>query len=406
MTDMTDQPDDNDAPEPTGRSANVGSQDAGQTFDDDRGRIFPCERCGADLEFHIGLQKLTCPYCGFVRDIELSPDAAVQERDLRAMLKKLQQWREEADEETESDADGTDPTASRHAVQELRCDSCGGNVEFTGTLTSTRCPYCGSPLQLEKAHRREQKRIPVDGVLPFQIDRRSAAASLKQWVQSRWFAPGDFRRRGVDGEFNGIYLSYFTFDAMTFTVWKGRRGVHYYVTVGSGKNRRSVRRTRWTRVSGRFQRFFDDVPVLANTGFRRDFMMALEPWPLQKVVPFTQQFLAGYLARTYDLELDVCFQEARSRIEEYIERQVRRSIGGDTQEIVSIRSRWDALTFRHLLLPVWLMAYSYRGRVYQVFINAASGEVQGERPWSIIKITLAALAGAAVLGGLWFWSVR
>ena len=380
------------------RKVDARSSNVGQTFDAGEGRIFPCDRCGADLEFHIGEQKLACDYCGYVKEIEFSKDSVLEEQDFHAMLERVKQWRQE--EARDEPADGADSPAVSAGRKELRCDSCGGNVEFYDTLTSTHCPYCASPVQLEKAHTSEERRIPVDGILPFQIEHEHARKNLHQWVASRWFAPNEFRKRGADGRFNGIYLSYYTFDAMTYTAYHGRRGDYYYVTVGSGKNRRRQQRTRWSPASGRFQRFFDDVLVLANTGLRRDFMLELEPWPLQKVVPFNQQMLAGYLARTYDVELDACFEESRQRIDHALHNEVRMRIGGDTQQISSVDSHYDAITFKHLLLPVWLLAYRYREKTYQVFINAATGEVQGERPWSAWKIAFAVLAGLAVVGGI------
>jgi predicted RNA-binding Zn-ribbon protein involved in translation (DUF1610 family) len=367
--------------------------EAGQTFDAGEGRIFPCESCGADLEFHIGEQSLKCPFCGHVKVIERRDDAVLVEQDFHTMLENLRHWREEARHQAE--AQDPELAAAEATHKELRCDSCGGNVEFYGTLTSTHCPYCASPVQLEKAHKSEERRIPVDGVLPFQIDRESAGQNLVQWVRSRWFAPNRFRVEGAIGKFNGIYLSYYTFDSMTFSAYSGQRGEHYYVTVGTGKNRRTERRTRWYPASGRFQRFFDDVLVLANTGLRRDFMLQLEPWPLQKVVPFDQQLLAGLMARTYDIELDKCFEEGRQRIDAAILDEVHQRIGGDTQRVHSVKSRYEAITYKHLLLPVWLLAYKFGDKTYQVFINAATGEVQGERPYSVWKIAFAVILGLA-----------
>jgi len=395
MSEETDDPDD-----PLDlRRVDAVSGEVGQTFDTGEGRIFPCEGCGADLEFHIGQQKLSCGYCGYVKEIEISDEATVEEQDFDAMLAQLQEWHRQ-----EPDAPEDDGPTSEH--NELRCDSCGGNVEFIGTLTSTHCPYCGSPVQLENAHKCEERRIPVDGVLPFQIEREHAKENLRQWVASRWFAPNRFRKRGADGKFNGVYLSYFTFDAMTLTAYDGSRGDYYYVTVGSGKNKRSERRTRWRPASGRFQRFFDDVLVLANTGLRRDFMLQLEPWPLNQVVPFNQQMLAGYLARTYDVELNTCFSEGRERIDSAIHQEVRQRIGGDTQRVNSVDSHYDAITFKHLLLPVWLLAYAYGGKSHLVFINAATGEVQGERPWSMVKIAFAVIAGLLAAGTIWAISAQ
>ncbi|MFN8707571.1 MAG: hypothetical protein ACK526_06860 [Planctomyces sp.] len=385
------------------RRRDVRTLDAGRTFDDGEGRLFPCENCGADLEFHIGMQSLKCSYCGHVKEIHRSVEEQIVEQDFHAMLEKLRQWREE---ESSGESSRSDESADDSAgeLQEIRCESCGGNVEFLGTLTSTHCPYCHAPVQLEKAHKCAVKRIPVDGVLPFQIERSHAKENLAHWVRSRWFAPTQFTKDGADGRFNGIYLSYFTFDSMTATSYSGSRGEHYYVTVGSGKDQRTEQRTRWYPASGTFQRFFDDILTLANTGLRRDFMISLEPWPLLKVVPFNQQMLSGFLARTYDLELDHCFGEAKERIDAAIQTEVRQRIGGDVQLVESVNTHCEAITFKHLLLPVWLMAYRFRGKSYQIFINAATGEVQGERPYSPWKIAAAIVIGGLIFAGLSFLS--
>lgn len=357
---------------------------AGQTTDEQKGRIFPCERCGADLHFHIGQQRLKCPYCGFEKEIELRPDAEIREQDLLAMLERLRGLRQ------------ADPSGEQPGDCEVRCESCGGTVVFSGTLTSTECPYCGSPIQRERIHT-VTLRVPVDGVLPFLVDEPAARRKLIDWVTSRWFAPNDFQRRGVEGRFRGVYLPYWTFDTMTYNVYRGERGENYTVTVGTGKNRRTETRTRWYPAAGEFQRFFDDVLVVASNGLPRDLVLGLEPWPLGKCLPFTQQVLAGHLARTYDVPLDAGFQDARRRIDEAIRADVRRRIGGDKQRIHVLKTRMDALTFKHLLLPVWMLAYRWHDRPYRVFVNAATGEVQGERPYSWVKITSLAVAVATLI---------
>ncbi len=345
----------------------------GNTVDDGKGRVFPCEQCGADLEFHIGQQDLKCPYCGHEKVIELNEDADIGEQDFHAMLEKAREWREQSAEETPSDQ------------HEIRCGGCGGTVVFGGSLTSSECPYCGCPIQRDKIHD-SPKRIPVQGVLPFQVEKEAARRNLSEWVRSRWFAPGEFLQRGVEGRFNGIYLPFWTYDSMTFSHYWGERGDHYYVTVTENNQTRQERRTSWTSVSGSHQRFFDDILVLATKGLRRDMMDALEPWPIESISPFTQQMLAGFLARTYEVELDEGFKIAKTTIDNGIRSDVTGLIGGDEQRISDIKTRYDAITFKHVLLPVWLLAYRYHDKTFQIFVNAVTGEVQGERPYSFWKI--------------------
>ena len=356
---------------------------AGQAIDQNRGRIFPCEGCGADLEFHIGQQRLKCPFCGFEKEIEIPKDREVAERDYHAMLERLREWKEEEPPEDSNEF-------------EIRCESCGGTTLFVGSLTSSECPYCASPIQRENVHR-AGRRVPVDGVLPFQVDERKARENLAEWVRSRWFAPNEFRKRGVEGKFSGVFLPYWTFDSLTYTEYSGQRGENYTVTVGTGKDRRTETRTRWYPASGEFQRFFDDVMAIATRGMPLGLVHELEPWPIASCVPFNPEMLAGFLARTYETSLDEGFTDAKARIDAALESDVRSRIGGDQQRIHSIDTSYSAITFKHLLMPTWLMAYRYHDKPYQVMINACTGEVQGERPYSWVKITLAVLAVLAVV---------
>ena len=80
-----------------------------------------------------------------------------------------------------------------------------------------------------------------------------------------------------------------------------------------------------------------------------------------------------------------------------IQADIRRDIGGDHQRIHTARSQFDDITFKHILLPVWISAYKYGGKSYRFLINGETGEVQGERPWSIAKIILLGVAALIVL---------
>jgi DNA-directed RNA polymerase subunit RPC12/RpoP len=358
----------------------------GEQVDGGRARVFPCDGCGADLEFHIGQQDLKCPYCGFEKPLTFGEDARVEEQDFQQMISRLRSQHEHdrCDEEGQS---------------EITCNSCGGTVVFQGALTSSECPYCASPIQLEDVHDAEH-RIPVDGVLPFLVERKQAQANLASWVSSRWFAPNEFKERGVNGKFNGVYLPFWTFDSMTFSRYQGERGEHYWVTIKDGDKERRERRTNWYPASGAFDRFFDDLLIVASKGLPKSKLDGLEPWPLDKCVPFTQEVLAGYFARTYETELEAGFQESRRRMDAAIEREVKERIGGDDQRVHSCQTQFSAVTFKHLLLPVWLLAYRYNDKTYQLLVNAATGEVQGERPWSVIKILAAVLTVATIAGGI------
>ncbi len=318
----------------------------------------------------------------------MDPQRQVRERDLDAALALEASRRRERL-----------PTSSS-ALREVRCGDCGAENRFEGTLTSDHCPYCGAPLQIADAHAAVD-RVPVDAVLPFLIARDAAHARLDAWVRTRWFAPSAFRTMSARGGFQGVYLPYWTFDAATSTSYSGERGEHYWVTVQVGKQTQRIRKTRWYPAAGAFRRFFDDVLVLGARDQGRDAMpskhlRSLDPWPLDRILPFTEAALSGFMARTYDVELAPAFAEARERVEAALRVEVMRRIGGDEQRIHRLEAEFQALTYKHLLLPVWLQTYRFRDKPYRVAVNGATGEVCGERPWSLVKILLAVLGVAGV----------
>jgi hypothetical protein len=241
--------------------------------------------------------------------------------------------------------------------------------------------------------------------LPFSLGEEQARKAMSDWLGRLWFAPNglqDYARKGR--KMQGIYVPYWTFDADTKSQYRGERGTVYYETrtvTRNGKRQQiQVAKVRWRAVSGRVARFFDDVLVLASTALPKRYTDALEPWDLSALVPYAPEYLAGFRAEGYSVDLEQGFAQARDKMDAIIARDVRFDIGGDRQRIHDIDTEVRDTTFKHILLPVWLAAYRFRGRTYRFVVNARTGRVQGERPWSAWKIAVAVVIGAAVAGGI------
>ena len=71
---------------------------------------------------------------------------------------------------------------------------------------------------------------------------------------------------------------------------------------------------------------------------------------------------------------------------------------GDTQRNLQVDANYSGQTFKHILVPVWLLSYDYGRRAFQVVINGYTGTIAGRYPKSWIKITLAALAALVAAG--------
>lgn len=334
-----------------------------------------CGQCGAVLEFEPGAGVLVCQHCGFETPLAESGEE-IEELDFHERLASL-----ESGEEVED-------------VLTVGCPSCGAEFERDANLSSEECPFCGTTIVASGG---SHKQIKPRALLPFSVERDRARALFRLWVSKLWFAPNDFKQRArLDTTLSGMYVPHWTYDAAVTTQYSGLRGVYYYVPVSTGKGTTMVRRTAWTPASGVVDNAFDDVLVLASRSLPRTYMEKLEPWGLSDLVPFQSEYMSGFRAESYQVGLEEGFTEARRQMAGPIRRTIRYDIGGDEQVIQSMHSEFNSITFKHILLPVWISAYRYRNKPFRFLINARTGEVQGERPWSWIKIASAAavLAGA------------
>lgn len=348
----------------------------------EQSRTYPCAACGGELHFDIATQLLKCQHCGNTHEL-VDAQGDVRERDLRDALRQVR-------------AGQVTHTANfLEDEKEVVCQNCGGHTTFTGSLTADKCPYCATPVQRDDVHAAPE-RLPVDAVLPFSVDRTSAEGLIDKWINGRWFAPSEFKTYHRTGSFQSVYMAYFTYDADTTTRYSGQRGTTRTRTVGHGDNRRTETYTTWTNVRGNVSNTFDDIPILANEGFEKNRIDKLEPWPTEAAKPYSAEYAAGHLARTYDHDVEECLGEATKIMESDIRSTIHRDIGGDQQRISQMDISWKEMTYKHILLPIWLLTVIYDQRPFQVYINGVTGEVHGNRPYSKVKI-ISAVAAAVLL---------
>src|SRR5690606_1805668 len=132
---------------------------------------------------------------------------------------------------------------------------------------------------------------------------------------------------------------------------------------------RRVKRTRWRWASGQVSNEFDDVLVLASTSLPVKHAEELEPWDLENLTTFREEYLSGFRAESYHVELDKGFDRAKQIMDEAIRATIRRDIGGDHQRIHSVQSQYDDITFKHILLPIWISAYRFQDRTFRFLVN-------------------------------------
>ncbi len=123
----------------------------------------------------------------------------------------------------------------------------------------------------------------------------------------------------------------------------------------------------------------------------------LEPWDLGHLEGFQPAFLAGFKTERYVVSLADGFGTAQQIMDVQIRRLCCQNIGGDHQQLSSVQTQHVGVTYKHILLPMWLAVYRYQNRTFHILVNARNGEVTGDRPYSWIKITLLVLAVLALI---------
>ncbi|MEN9233140.1 MAG: hypothetical protein Q6J44_03280 [Gloeomargarita sp. DG02_4_bins_56] len=352
-------------------------------------RYHSCPACGAKgLEFEPQSQKLHCTYCGWQGDVPQT-EAEIVEQPYETFLAKatIQQV--------------------TLTAQEIQCPGCGAVTTFDPKYVAENCPFCGTHLQVQP--RTANPILAPQAVQPFRMTRQHTFAQCQQWLGKNWFAPNDLKKLAQPENLQGMYLPFWTFDSYTRSFYRGERGEAYYVTEtyrdsDGNTQERQVRYVRWHPAQGWVERFFDDVCVAATRSVppqRLERLVALGYSP-EGLRPYETSYLTGYRVERYQVALREAFALAQQKMDAVIREDVRADIGGDEQRIHSIKTSYNAVTFKHILLPVWMFSYRYRGKSYQVLACGVTGKVLGDHPLSIWKVIWAIILGLMVAGiGLW-----
>lgn len=239
--------------------------------------------------------------------------------------------------------------------------------------------------------------------MPFSLETSAAKTLFREWLRGRWFAPNALKKTVSDVQgVRGVYVPCWTFDAETVSEYEGQRGTHrqVYTTQRDAQGREVTVAhtvTDWHYASGQVSVNFDDELILASHSIPEKLAGVLQGWDVSKLVPFSDDYVAGFTVEAYQLALEPGFEQAQVRFNAAIASAVRQDIGGDDQRVGRVNTQYGALAFKHLLLPVWICSYKFANKSWRVVVNGQTGAVMGDRPYSAWKIGFAVLTVAAIV---------
>lgn len=351
----------------------------------------PCSACGNELIYDPGKAMLLCPSCGNTQVLPSSNDLVV-ERSFADAARLAEQ------------PQGFDVDAKL-----FHCNNCGANTSVAKDEVAFNCPFCGSTNVNAEAH--QARCIRPAGILPFKVTRANALEKFKTWIGKGFFAPKQLSKLAQLDKIRSVYLPFWTYDAETFSEWSAESGYYYYTTESytdsSGNVKtKQVRHTRWVRTGGYHQKAFDDVLVLGSTALEQRFTEKIFPYELNDLVNYDSRYILGHESEVYQKDVSQAFDVADSIMDAEIKAEVSKRVPGDTHRGLRISTRKSGITFKHILLPAWIAAYTYKDKVYRFLVNGQTGKINGKKPTSIGKVLLVILLAAAVIGTIIFFATR
>jgi hypothetical protein len=257
----------------------------------------------------------------------------------------------------------------------------------------------------------------------------AAEERLRQHLATRWWAPERLRRAARDGKafgrrqapdrsrptneldtrlVEGILVPFYAYHATCRSRYETRVGLHWYETKTvrdkDGKARHETEQhTEWFPLRGTAVCQLRDHLVSASVGLAATEVAALSPFDLGRARSFDPRLLAGWPA---ELPSRSRTETDRDAAEQIRTREIRRisheQLPGDTHRDTRVSCQVELAEAELVLLPVWVAALRYGGKVHRLVVNGQTGRCHGSAPLSPVKLTLA-IALAVLVAAIIAW---
>ncbi len=242
-------------------------------------------------------------------------------------------------------------------AQEIRCSHCGAPVEFKPGEIIATCKYCGFTTVIETGQAFTfEHSLLLNNYSLDQIENLT-----RDWMRSGFLKPNDLAKKSKIQEKSLVYLPFWVISAVATTKYKG---VFERISPPIVKEGQIQKEYNWL--------------VLAReaAGFpTREYDV-----PLSGKIPYDFRKIEGF-SKLLNSEIDR--DEALGLAKQQIEAHHRFLIQQDVDKIVEASTEVDLKQMVYLHAPIWFVKYEYKGSMYQLIIDGASGEaLKGDIPSS------------------------
>ncbi len=332
-----------------------------------------CPNCDGPLLFDPLTQQFECEYCHskFTEAEVLAFETAQGESSVQVETPTAP-----PDAEKETAATESDTTADEMSL--FLCPSCGAEIVTDATTAATYCYFCHNPVVL--SGRLSGQFLP-NTVVPFAIDKKAATAAFLSWTKKKKFIPKNFFTKNQIEKLTGVYFPYWQVDAEldgelnaqanSISVWRAG-DIEYTQTKKYSIFRKGS------------MHFRDLIKNALSKNISQKMVESVQPFLMEKAVPFQTQYLSGFQAEKRDIEYQDLADLVQKELQNYAGELLTDTVSGYTtvynkQTKIQLKEQQQ----RYTLLPVWLLTYKSTGndqKIYYYAMNGQTGKVSGVLP--------------------------
>ncbi len=323
--------------------------------------VYRCPCCGGEINFNSDSQKLVCPYCDTAFEVET---LKMYEEQLQESQEDKMEWGNDFEHDTLDD----------EGIVMYSCENCGGEIIGNNETIATSCPYCGSPVVMNK---NISGQLKPNYVIPFKLDAKDAKEQLLNFFKDKPFLPHNFKNDSILDEIKGVYVPFWTFGCLADVKQQYKATqVSYY-----SDNEYDYTKTKYYLVTREGTVEFNNVPVDGSSKIDDEYMQSIEPFDFKEAVDFNTAYLAGYFADKYDEDSKASEPKANKRIQNSTESIFRSTVTGYSTSIIEHSN--IQLKDRHVdyyLLPIWILNLKWNDKIYTLMMNGQTGKLIGNLP--------------------------
>lgn len=329
-------------------------------------KTFLCPQCGGTMRYDTHTTDLKCDRCGHIQVVEEVPAKEVEQvLDLALGTAKGHRWAE--------------------AQRRMVCQQCNATTIFPIGQTSSECPFCGSTVLI--AAQDEADILPPQAVILQGFSQDELKKRIRKWLGVGFFAPDDLAKLGRSADLRPAYIPFWVFEATVVGHWQAQ------VAQGGGRNKQ------WVWQNGEHIFFFTNELVAGTNRLPAKLMDQTQPYDWDKLVEYKPEYLAGWPASTYDIPLAQASLDARERMVASAKKQLyyKAAPGKEVRDLQVSGADFEGVTYKQVLLPVWIASYVYRKKRYPLLINGQTGKVAGDKPTDSVKVATVVLMAVIAL---------